>query len=323
MVRTPIAPGITVAHCARMAILDFVDPPPLELTVRVGCALVYETAVPTPLFLLLKPRLGLRQLILEEKFVFGASLPTQQLSDTHGNTVYRLMLMPGRNEIVHDAIFTVPRVPDNYGLPADVVPIERLPMDVLRYVMPSRYCDSDKLMQFALSKFGHVPRGVEQVQAISTWVHENIEYRFGSGSPLISAWDVVERGYGVCRDLAHVTVALCRAMSFPARYVTGHVPDIGVIDPGTPMDFHAYGEVYLGGCWHTYDARYNTPRIGRVKIAHGHDAVDGAFSTIFGAATLSSFDVWAYQIERSHVRVGDPVDLTKRLDGTEELKVTA
>ena len=302
---------------------DFLDPPPLELTVRVGCALVYETTAAAPLFLVLKPRLDLRQLILEEKLVFGDGLPTQQLSDTHGNTVYRLMLMPGRNEIVHDAIFSVPRVPDNYGLPKAVVPVERLPISVLRYTMPSRYCDSDKLMSFALTKFGHVPRGAEQAHAICTWVHENIEYRFGSGSPLISAWDVVERGYGVCRDLAHVTVALCRAMSLPARYVTGHVPDIGVIDPGVPMDFHAYSEVYLGGCWHTYDARYNTPRIGRVKIAHGLDAVDGAFSTIFGVATLTSFEVWAYQIERSHVRVGDPIDLSKRLDGTEELKLNA
>jgi transglutaminase-like putative cysteine protease len=178
-------------------------------------------------------------------------------------------------------------------------------------------------MSFALIKFGHVPRGAEQAQAICAWVHENIEYRFGSGSPLISAWDVVERGYGVCRDLAHVTVALCRALSLPARYVTGHVPDIGVVDPGVPMDFHAYAEVYLGGCWHTFDARYNMPRIGRVKIAHGLDAVDGAFSTIFGVATLASFEVWAYQIDRSDVRVGDPIDLTKRLDGTEELKLTA
>jgi transglutaminase-like putative cysteine protease len=271
----------------------------------------------------LKPRLDLRQLILEEKLVFGAGLPTQQLSDTHGNTVYRLMLMPGRNQILHDAIFSVPRVPDNYGLPSAVVPVERLPISVLRYTMPSRYCDSDKLMSFALTKFGHISRGAEQAQAICTWVHENIEYRFGSGSPLISAWDVVERGFGVCRDLAHVTVALCRALSLPARYVTGHVPDIGVIDPGVPMDFHAYAEVYLGGCWHTYDARYNMQRIGRVKIAHGLDAVDGAFSTIFGVATLASFEVWAYQIERSQVRVGDPIDLTKRLDGTEELKLTA
>ena len=297
------------------------DPPPLELTVRVGCRLVYETTQRAPVILVLKPCLDVRQLILEERLAFGEGMPTEQLTDSHGNVVYRLMLTPGRNEIVHDAIFAVPRVPDNFGLPHEIVPVERLPIDVLRYTMPSRYCDSDKLMQFALQKFGHIPRGVDQVQAICEWTHENIEYRYGSGSAVISAWDVVERGYGVCRDLAHVGVALCRAMSYASRYVSGHVPDIGVFDPGVPMDFHAYCEVYLGGTWHTYDARYNKPRIGRVKIAHGLDAVDGAFSTIYGTASLASFDVWAYQIDRAHVRVGDPVDLTKRLDGTEELRL--
>jgi transglutaminase-like putative cysteine protease len=297
-----------------------IDPPPLELTVRVGCKLAYETAERAPLLLVLKPTLDLRQLILEEKLVFGEGVPTEQLTDSHGNTVYRLMLIPGRNEIVHDAIFAVPSVCDNVGLPHEMVPIERLPIEVLRYTMPSRYCDSDKLMAFALQKFGHIPRGVEQVKAICEWTHRNIEYRFGSGSAVISAWDVVERGYGVCRDLAHVGVALCRAMSYASRYVSGHVPDIAVIDPDIPMDFHAYFEVYLGGCWHTYDARYNVPRIGRVKIAHGFDAVDGAFSTIYGVASLASFEVWAYQMDRKDVRVGDPVDLSKRLDGTEELR---
>jgi transglutaminase-like putative cysteine protease len=299
----------------------FVDPPPLELAVRVGCAIVYETTARAPVLLVLKPRLDVRQLILEEKLVFGAGVPTEQLTDTHGNVVYRLMLMPGRNEIVHDAIFAVPRALDNFGLPDEVVPIERMPIEVLRYTMPSRYCDSDKLMSFALEKFGNIPRGVEQVRAITHWAHWNIEYRYGSGSAVISAWDVIQRGYGVCRDLAHVVVALCRSMSYAARYVSGHVPDIGVFDPGLAMDFHAYAEVYLGGTWHTYDARYNRERIGRVKIAHGHDAVDGAFSTIYGVATLASFDVWAYQIDHAQVRVGDPIDLTKRLDGTEELRL--
>jgi transglutaminase-like putative cysteine protease len=175
-------------------------------------------------------------------------------------------------------------------------------------------------MDFAWTKFGHAANGVERVRAICDWVHHNIEYRYGSGSPFISAWDVVERGYGVCRDLAHVGVALCRTFSLPTRYVSGHVPDIGVLDPGSPMDFHAYFEVFLGGHWHTFDARYNVPRIGRVKIAHGMDAIDSAFSTIYGEATLTEFQVWAYQIERSQVRVGDPVDLSKRLDGTAELK---
>lgn len=302
---------------------DFIGHPPLDLAVRVGCSLVYETITPAPALLAVKPRLDFRQLILEEKLIFGPGLHAEELTDTHGNIVYRVILSPGRNEFSHDAIVSVPGVPDNVGLADDAVVIESAPVSVMRYMLPSRFCDSDKLADFAWKKFGDIAHGVERVRAICDWVHHNIEYRYGSGSPLISAWDVVQRGYGVCRDLAHVGIALARAFNLPARYVSGHVPDIGVPDPGTAMDFHAYFEVYLGGHWHTFDARYDQPRIGRIKIAHGMDAIDAAFATIFGAATLTHFEVWAYQIDRSQVRVGDPVDLSKRLDGTVEVKLTA
>ena len=115
-------------------------------------------------------------------------------------------------------------------------------------------------------------------------------------------------------------IALCRAFNLPARYVTGHLPDIGYIDPGSPMDFHAYCEVYLGNEWLTFDPRFNVPRIGRVKVAHGLDAVDGAFATIYGQANLSYFEVWAYQVNPQNVSLRDPVDLSKRLDGTELLR---
>jgi transglutaminase-like putative cysteine protease len=152
------------------------------------------------------------------------------------------------------------------------------------------------------------------VQAICDWLHTNIEYRFGSGSPELSAWDVLQRGYGVCRDFAHLAVALNRAFNVPARYVTGHLPDIGAPDPENHMDFHAYGEVYVGGHWYTTDARFHVPRIGRIKISCGADAVDGAFSTIYGGASLSYFQVWAYQVARGSVNLGDPLDFTQRLD---------
>jgi transglutaminase-like putative cysteine protease len=124
------------------------------------------------------------------------------------------------------------------------------------------------------------------------------------------------RRYGVCRDFAHVAISLCRAFNLPARYVTGHLPDIGYTDPGTAMDFHAYFEVFLNFQWLTFDARYNIPRFGRVKVAQGLDAVDGAFSTIYGQASLTWFEVWAYQVNAAEVSVGDPIDLSKRLDGT-------
>jgi transglutaminase-like putative cysteine protease len=136
----------------------------------------------------------------------------------------------------------------------------------------------------------------------------------------LSASEVIGRRYGVCRDFAHAVIALCRAFNLPARYVTGHLPDIGCLDPGTPMDFHAYCEVYLGQEWLTFDARFNTQRIGRVKVAHGADAVDGAFATIYGEANLTHFQVWAYQVNPQQVSVGDPVDLSKRLDGNQTLR---
>ncbi len=118
-----------------------------------------------------------------------------------------------------------------------------------------------------------------------------------------------------------MAIALCRALNLPARYVTGHLPDIAYVDPGVPMDFHGYCEVYLGREWYTFDPRYNVPRIGRVKVAHGLDAVDGAFGTIYGEAKLTYFEIWAYQVNPEEVSVGDPIDLSKRLDGTTTLRL--
>jgi transglutaminase-like putative cysteine protease len=194
--------------------------------------------------------------------------------------------------------------------------VEQLPLSLLRYTQPSRYCDSDRLTKFAVDKFGRCAPGVPTVQAVCDWLHRNIEYRFGSGSSDLSASQVIERGYGVCRDFAHAAAALCRVFNIPTRYVTGHLADIGVFDSGAPMDFHAYTEVYLGSRWHAVDARFNAPRIGRVKIACGMDAVDGAFGTIFGAADLTSIYVWAYQVDPKEVSLGTAIDLSKRLDGT-------
>lgn len=294
---------------------------PLNLTVRVGCSLAYQTTVATPVLFVLRPRLEGRVLVMQERLSFGIGRPSYEFQDSHGNITYRSILMPGRNEIRHDAMVAVSSLPDTRQLRGPIVPVGELPSDLLRYTLPSRYCDSDKLMDFAWNLFGQVPHGMPRVQAICDWVHNNIEYRFASGRPDLSASEVIGRRHGVCRDFAHVAIALCRAFNLPARYVTGHLPDIGFIDPGSPMDFHAYSEVYLGNEWLTFDPRYNVPRIGRVKVAHGADAVDGAFATIYGEATLTHFEVWAYQVNPLHVSVGDPVDLTRRLDGDLTLRL--
>lgn len=290
-------------------------PPRFDITVRVGCSLVYEVTGSASLLLNVQPCPNRDHSVIFEALSLGHNLPAERFTDSHGNAVHRVQLARGTNAIRHDAIVATSSLVDNASLPpvAPETPGE-LPPDLLRYTLPSRYCDSDKLTNFAWEKFGHIEHGLPRVDAISQWVHDNIEYRYMSGRTDLSAWDVLQRGYGVCRDFAHLAIALNRTFNLPARYVTGHLPDIGFPDPENHMDFHAYAEVYVGGHWFTTDARFHVPRIGRIKLSCGRDAVDGAFSTIYGGAMLTYFQVWAYQVARGTVGVGDPLDFSRRLD---------
>jgi transglutaminase-like putative cysteine protease len=307
--------ALTIFEPPRSAVLDA---PPLDILLRCGCEISYRAQAPAPIFLTLKPRQGLVQQIDCERLHIEPRQGVLEYEDAHGNVIHRFKLEAGLNTIRYDSLVWVPSIPENGGSFGPPVPIEQLPDNLLRYTLPSRYCDSDKLLDFAFEQFGQVPHGVERVQAICDWVHTNIEYRTCSGSPNTAASDIIAQRFGVCRDFAHTAVTLCRTFNLPARYVSGYVPDIGVTDPGTPMDFHAYFEVYLGGRWYVFDARFNQRRIGRVKIAHGLDAVDGAFSTIYGAARWERFEVWSYQIDPAgdNASLDAPVDLSKRLCGT-------
>jgi transglutaminase-like putative cysteine protease len=291
-----------------------------NLTVRVGCRLVYETMQPVPILLLVRPRPDSQQIILQESLTFRSEERAEEFQDAHGNITHRWILLPGQTVIVHDALVQVSSLADDFNPKTHSVPIENISSAILRYTLPSRYCDSDKMLNFAMAQFGSLFNGVDRVIAICNWVQRNIRYVTCSGRPDLSASDVMARGYGVCRDFAHVAIALCRALSIPARYVTGHLPDIGCFDPGTPMDFHAYFEVYLEHHWRVFDARFNVPRVGRVKIAHGLDAVDGSFATTYGPALLTFFEVWAYQVNPAFVSIGSPIDLSKRLDGTPQIR---
>jgi len=290
------------------------------LTVRVGCDIHFECDAPATAVLMVSPRADAARPIRRETLDFSGAERSETFTDAEGNLTYRVILGLGLNKIRHDALIDVTDQTDRCDNPGDAPAVATLQPELLRYLLPSRYCDSDRLFAFAKEKFGNILDAGERVQAISDWVHNNIEYRFGSGRPDIAAAEVIQQGYGVCRDFAHCMIALCRALNIPARYVTGHLPDIGHIDPGSPMDFHAYSEVYLGGEWRLFDARYNEPRIGRIKIAQGLDAVECALATIYGSARLSNFEVWAYQVDPNEVTVGDPIDLSKRLDGVEEIR---
>ena len=299
------------------------DRPRLDLLQRAGCEITYRARVAAPIILTLKPRQSPTQQIYSERFSLEPLSGMHEYQDSHGNIIHRFKLSEGINKIRYDSLVWVPSALEDTADTGPALPVEDLPDDILRYTLPSRYCDSDKLLDFAFEHFGQVAHGAERVRAICDWVHTNIEYRTCSGSPNTAASDIVAQRFGVCRDFAHTAVALCRTFNVPARYVSGYVPDIAWQDNGTPMDFHAYFEAYLGGRWHVFDARFNKPRVGRIKIAHGLDAVDGAFSTIYGAASWERFEVWSYQIDPAgdNASLDAPVDLSRRLCGTPELVI--
>jgi transglutaminase-like putative cysteine protease len=176
------------------------------------------------------------------------------------------------------------------------MPVEDLPDNMLHYTLPSRYCLSDILSDMAWQLFGNTEPGWARVQAICDWVHTNIHFQYGTSNLHTNAVEIYERRTGVCRDFAHLAVTFCRVLNIPTRYVFGYIPDIGVPPPDTPMDFCAWVEVYLSGRWWTFDPRNNMPRIGRVLIGRGRDALDVAMVTTYGSPRLQQMTVWADEV---------------------------
>ena len=262
------------------------------IRLHVGCEFVYESTVPTPMLLLVRPKD--RRQLLDERRVVEPATPIHEYVDGFGNYVWRLMAPAGELLVRYDALVSVPAAPDPIMPDLPKTPVEALPDDVLIYTLPSRHCQSDLLIGDAWRLFGDIDGGWAQVQAVCDWIHANIAYEKGSTSNTSSDTVYRERR-GVCRDFAHLGVTLCRALNFPARYVCGYLPEIGVEPDPTPMDFHAWFEVFIEGAWHTFDARHNRRRIGRTLIGSGRDAVDVAFATIFGGTRLARMRVVADQ----------------------------
>jgi transglutaminase-like putative cysteine protease len=177
----------------------------------------------------------------------------------------------------------------------------RLPDECLQFLLGSRYCETDKLMDVAWANFNSAPLGFGRVQAICDFVHNQLTFGYQFARNSRTAFEAYNEAYnergGVCRDFAHLAIALCRCMNIPARYATGYLGDIGVPKDPAPMDFSAWFEAYLGNHWYTFDARHNKPRIGRVLIARGRDAADVAIATYFGPSSLLSFKVWTDEIQ--------------------------
>ena len=173
-----------------------------------------------------------------------------------------------------------------------------LPSETLQFLLPSRYCEVDsELLQFAWNRFGNTPMGWARVQAICDYVHSHVRFDYQAARATRTAVEGYREATGVCRDFTHLAVTLCRCMNIPARYVTGYLGDIGIEPVRSPMDFSAWFEVYLGDRWHTFDARHNTPRIGRIVMARGRDAGDVPITMAFGQNTLVRFEVTTYEVD--------------------------
>ena len=175
-----------------------------------------------------------------------------------------------------------------------------LPADALPYLNPSRYCESDLLGNFALREFGNAPHGLLRVQAVCDWVFKNLAYVSSSTDAQTTAQDVFVQRQGVCRDYAHLSISLCRALGIPARYVCGYAVNL------QPPDFHGFFEAYLGSRWYLFDSTRMAPIGGFVRIATGHDAADVPFATYIGSAQLKSKKVWAILTQGNVVPVSIP-----------------
>lgn len=262
----------------------------------IGCSFLFEVPVATHAVTLFEPHSSDLHMVLDSRLeLLGhAALPTSSTYvDSYGNRCRRITFDAGKAEVRFQARVDVSDQSDEMVPDAQLAQPQDLPDDVLYFLVPSRYCESDQLADLAWSLFGTISSGWARVQAICDWVHGRTQFQYGSSSPAYSALSILDRGIGVCRDFTHLAIAMCRAVNIPTRYVFGYLPDIDVPDLGIAMDFCAWMEVFLDGRWFTFDPRNNQARIGRVVVGRGRDAADVAMVTSFGHIDMVGMTVWA------------------------------
>jgi transglutaminase-like putative cysteine protease len=264
----------------------------IGVQIRIGYELVYECPRATPMLLMLNVHPSrASDLIVPDKMVTDPPIPISSYSDGFGNRCSRILAPIGQLRLSANSIVNDTGEPDAVVSEAHQNAVQDLPDEALVFLLPSRYCETDQLSEVAWSLFAKAPLGWGRVQAICDHVHQHISFGYEHARATRTACEAYRDRIGVCRDFAHLAVAFCRCMNIPARYCTGYLGDIGVPASDVPMDFSAWFEAYLGDAWYAFDARHNTPRIGRVLIARGRDAADVAITTTFGPNTLSSFAV--------------------------------
>ena len=272
------------------------------MKIRAGYDIAFTTPQPTPMILMLSVHPSrAKDILTNPRILSEPCLPMREYRDMFGNICTRVTTGPG--QVRFSSTFDIL----NSGRPDEVLasarehPIDQLPDDALIYLLGSRYCDTQKLSDFAWQTFGSSKAGWDRVQTICDFVHSHVKFGYRYARDDRTAFDAYHERVGVCRDFTHLAVALCRCMNIPARYCTGYLGDIGVPPDPAPMDFSAWFEVFLEGRWFTFDARHNHRRIGRVVIARGRDAADVAISTSFGPTRLTTFKVITEELASEHV----------------------
>jgi transglutaminase-like putative cysteine protease len=260
--------------------------------IKVGYELIYDCPQPTPMMLVLHIHYTrASDILVPDRVTSNPAVPLVSYRDSFGNWCSRIVAPQGRIRIASSAVVRDSGEPDPISPSAQQHSIQDLPEEALVFLLGSRYCDTEKFAEIAWSLFGHTSPGWGRVQAICDFVHSHVSFGYEHARATRTAWEAFNERRGVCRDFTHLAITFCRAMNIPARYCTGYLGDMGTQPPYGPGDFAAWFEAYLGGRWHIFDPRNNVPRIGRVLMARGRDAIDVAITTTFGPNTLVSFKV--------------------------------
>jgi len=262
------------------------------MLIRLGYDIRFDIQAPVAMAALLTVHPSRRPYLREpDRLTVEPGVRVEEYRDMFGNIATRFIAPAGPLRLFNSTLIEDSGQPDPVSPWAREVPVGELPPETLRYLMSSRFCEVDLLSPIAVELFGDAPRGWARVAAICAWVNSKVTFSYVQARSTRTALDVFTERVGVCRDFQHLAIAFCRAMNIPARYTAGYLGDIGVPPTGSPMDFSAWFEAYLEDRWWTFDARHNTPRIGRVLLATGLDATDVAITTSFGAAKLTHFEV--------------------------------
>lgn len=261
---------------------------------RVGCEMTYWFPQETPLIALVNVHFSRADdLIVPDRLATFPKVPVESYRDLFGNWCVRMTAPAGEFKIGTDGLIRDPGLPDAFDLDAEQHRIEDLPYDALTYLLPSRYCDVDVLMNDAFNLFGHTPPDGRRVQAICDYVHNHLTFNYKLARPTRTAAEAHAERTGVCRDFTHLAIAFCRAMNIPAMYCSGFISDLNMPEPYAAQDFCAWMRVYIGGRWRDYDPRNNKPMTGRVLCTTGRDAADTPLVHSFGWHALNGFKVWA------------------------------